>query len=152
GAPAPAEAATAVGAAGVRWAGRWGVNRRTVAVAATALALLWAGPVADQLTHRPGNARAIAEFFRHPPAGLARHHTLGDAVAAVSNGATAPVTREAPQSGRKAPAGRVAAVGAAGILGAVLAVAARKRNRFAAALGGLGAANLVVAVAATTRV
>jgi len=120
-------------------------RRRVLVGGALILGVLWAGPVVDQLTASPGNAGKIVRFFAHP-SGETRSHPLGDAGVAVAKAATRPF------AGLGVEHHPVAGLVGTGILGGLVALAARRRSPFAARLGALGAANVVVAVAATTRV
>jgi hypothetical protein len=114
------------------------------------LGVIWAGPVADQLAHDPGNLGRMLSFFRHPPSGLVHGHSVHDAVVAVSNEATRPLFGPPPVN-RLSRRGAGLLAGAA-LLGALSAAVGWKRSRFTAVLGGLGAVSLVVTVVATTRV
>src|SRR5207237_369537 len=58
---------------------------RPLLVGVGILAAMWAGPAVQQVTHNPGNIGTMVAFFRHPPAGEVRSHSLRDSLAAVSN-------------------------------------------------------------------
>jgi hypothetical protein len=120
-------------------------RRRALLAGAVLLGVLWAGPVVDQFTASPGNAGKIVRFFRDP-SGETRGHSLGDAGVAVAKAATRPF------AGLGVEHHPVAALFGTGILGGLVAVAARRRSPFAARLGALGAVNVAVGVVATTRV
>jgi hypothetical protein len=120
-------------------------RRRALVAGTLILGVLWAGPVVEQFTGSPGNAGKIVRFFRDP-SGETRSHSFGDAGVAVAKAATRPF------AGLGVEHHPVAALVGTGILGGLVAVAARRRSPFAARLGALGAVNVAIAVAATTRV
>src|SRR5262245_9804635 len=48
---------------------------KAAAVAVGVLAIMWAPPLLEQITHSPGNITKVVDYFRHPPVG-ARHTWL----------------------------------------------------------------------------
>ena len=120
-------------------------RRRALLGGALILAVLWAGPAIDQFTSSPGNAGKIVRFFGNP-AGETTSHSLRDAAVAVAKAATRPF------GGLGVDHHPLAGLVGTGLLGCLVAVAARRRSPFAARLGALGAVNVALAVASTTRV
>lgn len=120
-------------------------------VGAAGVALLWAGPVIQQLTTSPGNLTEIASFFRDPPDDIgAAGHGIVDAVGAATAHATVlPFGRPADLGTH---AGRVTLVSVVAIVGIGVALVAWRRSRFLAWLAALTPLSLLFAVVATTRV
>jgi hypothetical protein len=124
--------------------------RRPALAGLALLALMWVGPLAQQVTNSPGNLGQIVQFFRHPPPSEIHSHSLRSAIAAVSDNATVFPMGHAPERGHSV--GRAAVAGGFGLLALFVVVACWGRHRFLAYLGGLSALGFVIAIVATTRV
>jgi hypothetical protein len=111
---------------------------------------MWVGPIAQEVSHSNGNITQIARFYRHPPAGEQRGHSLGASLVVVSNHATViPFGQPRDIHGHL---GRFAAAGAFAALGLVAAFLARRRAPFVAALALTTTIGLAIAVVAASRV
>jgi hypothetical protein len=130
-------------------------RRRVVIAAAAVAAVLWAVPLAEQVSTTPGNMTAVWRFFSSPNRG---HQTIAAAYTAWSDmvtGIARPDFRVADGSpfrrSRWRPARTVAACEMAA-LAAIALVARRRRRRFEAALATVLLAALAIAFAAVTRI
>ena len=130
-------------------------RRRAVIAAATVFAVLWAVPLAEQLSARPGNMTAIWRFFSSPNRG---HQTVAAAYAAWSDmltGIARPDFRVADGSpfrrSRWGPARTVAGCEMAALAATAL-IAGRRRRRFEAALASVLLLALAIAFVAVTRI
>jgi len=115
------------------------------------LALLWTGPLVQEITHSNGNLSQIVSFYTHPAARFGpRSHSLRSSVIAVTNRSTVfPLGNPKDALGHR---GRLLTAAAFGALGLVVALLARRRSPFVAALGLTTSIGLVVAVIAAGRV
>jgi hypothetical protein len=121
---------------------------------AIVLAVMWAPPVVDQLTHSPGNLRALARFFRasHAQDDRGVDHSLATTAGQVAAELTAvPFGHDR----RARPTDDVKVLlAAAGVLGAAGVAAAgwRRRRATVCALGAMSVVGPLVAVWSGTRI
>lgn len=144
-------------------AGRAWARRTPVVGLLLLLAAEWTAPAYEQLTQRPGNFTRLIAFFRgkdRPPDELRRHSALKQALPAIARYATiVPLGDETPFDTAlvldEAPVEwpRMVALFVEFALAGVAAIGGwRRRRPVIAALGGLSALGLVVAVLAVSRV
>jgi hypothetical protein len=129
-------------------------RRRAVIGAAAVFAVLWAVPVAEQVSARPGNMTAIWRFFSSPNRG---HQAVAAAYAAWSDmvtGIARPDLRVADGSPFRRSRWRPArtAAGCEIVALAAIALIAGRRRRFEAALAVVLLLALAVAFVAVTRI
>jgi hypothetical protein len=127
---------------------------RWIGVSAVLLLLLWLPPLVEQVRHWPGNVSQLATFFSEPfdgPPWATVFGVWGDVMsAALRPGLKMPVGWAAVSDvGNWLPA--LGAVQAA-LLGAGCLLAARQRNKFSAALCGLGLLATLTAFWSITRI
>lgn len=126
----------------------------SMALGVVVVAAIWAPPAYEQLTDDRGNVTRLVDFSRNPPADRVHGHPPATAARAVGDQvAIVPLGWDVAGDG---PVGRVLRVGVALAvlaLGAVVWRRARAAHApFVAAMAGLGALAVVVAVVAATRV
>jgi hypothetical protein len=129
----------------------WASARAPLIVGAGVLSLLWIGPIVQEISHSNGNLTQIAGFYLHPAARFGpTSHTLRSSLTAVTNRATVfPLGN--PRDALSHRTRLLTAVGF-GALGLVVALVARRRSRFIAALGLTTSIGLVVGVLAASRI
>jgi hypothetical protein len=129
----------------------WASARTPLIVGAGLLSLMWIGPFVQEITHSNGNLTQIASFYLHPAHRFGPHtHSLRSSVIAVTNRSTVfPLGNPKDALGHR---GRLLTAVGFGTLGFVVALVARRRSRFIAALGLTTTIGLVVAVLAASRI
>lgn len=130
-------------------------RRRALLAAGAVVAVLWALPLAEQISHSPGNMTALWRFFSAPDRG---HQTMAATYAAWSDMVTAIVRPDFGLAGgspfrrsRWPPARTFAAVEVAALT-AIAAIAHRRGRWFEAALASTLLLALAIAFGAVTRI
>lgn len=125
---------------------------RPLLVSAGVAVLLWLPPIVQQVTGSSGNLSGVVRFFRTGPGpGVVGHHPLGAAARAVAGALWPPLGGRLHTGPPGAAPAALILLGALGTAMAAVVVGIRRRQTYAAALGGAGAVAVLVGVVSATR-
>jgi hypothetical protein len=129
-----------------------GLVRKGLLLWVLPLAVIWAAPLAQQVTASNGNLTTIAHFYLHPPASAGPStHTVRQALQVVSDYSTVVPAGPPAVGDVGAHAGRLLWASALAVIGVAVAVAWRRRSKFMAWLSLLTPLGMAVATLSALR-